>query len=682
MRLLVRLHLARADWIACAFLLTWAALRLLPGLAHPGMPRWDEGIHQAAARGTLAEPLRPHVYAEHLHRRPSSDWIYAGVWLHKPPLPFWAGAFLLRLTGITPLALRLVSFFADLAVAFGLFFLLRRTVGRFLAGLAGVGYLSLDFTWILTQGFLFGDVTDTTLAACLMLGVLALVRAANGSSSRWAVTAGSFAALGYLCKSSLALAPLGIATVLYFLRRHRLAWGLRGRAFLQLLAAFVAVAAPWALYSACRWPEVYRANSKLVFAHLVEEIEPFGRPIDALFNEINGTELFPIPVSLAVVAAVWMAWRAWRSRRSLDVALALWIWASWIVLSLTPSKVPAHAFGVVPAVLAAIAVLVADARRRPVLAAASLATTLSGWLIAWLPSLAKVRELVPSSLPQTRERAGLAEGLLLAGIAMALVWMILQKLRQTPRVVRRLVAVLGWSAVFAAVGLLAVATPIARRSEERKALLTVGATDYSGDVGRALDRALPDRSVLFINIDRNPACCSQEHALIFYSGKMAYRRMPEVDLAVDKGYLPYLVSPLAEPFAPVPGVPAHAWWRGYDLLAPLSAPAPVPEGVTPLSLRVQDLELLGIARGRGVRGRDHWVLVARMVAATREPIKLVFHTRTGTERVTAAIDDVLLEPGAIAKAPWFVLPFVGPARADVTGVVLEDGTTVALPPDT
>jgi len=378
-----------------------------------------------------------------------------------------------------------------------------------------------------------------------------------------------------------------------------------------------------------------------------------------------------------VVAAVWMLWRAWSSRRSLDVALALWIWASWIVLSLTPAKVPAHAFGVVPAVLAAIVVLVADARQRPVLAAAALATLLAGWLIPWLPSLSKVRELVPASLPQTRERAGLAEGLLLAGIAMVAVMLV-----QTVRPSRRVAAVLGWSVVVAAVGLLAVATPIARRTDENLALLTTGVTDYSREVGRALDRAVPERSVVFINIDRNPDCCSQEHALIFYSGKMAYRRVPEVDTAIGKGYLPYLVSPLAEPFTPVPGVPAHAWWRAYDLLAPLSAPAPVPGEVTPLALHVQDLELLGIARGPAVRGRDRWVLIARMGAASREPVTLLFHTRHGDEVVKASIDDVLLEPGAIAKAPWFVLPFVGPIRAEVTGVVLADGTPVALPPDT
>lgn len=676
MRLVVRLHMSRADWIACAVLVVWAALRLLPGLDHVGMARWDESLHQAATRGTFAEPLRPHIYTDHFHRRPSSDWIFAGVWLHKPPLPFWAGALLLHVTGITPLALRLVSFFADLAVALGLYFLMRRSAGRWLAALAGIGYVSLHFTWLLTQGFQFGDVTDTTLAACLTISVLALVRAADRSSERWAWIAGAVIGMGYLCKSALALAPLAIAVAFYLLRQRRLAWGLRGRPLFGLLAVFFMVAAPWAIYSALAWPSVYRANAKLIFSHLVQEIEPFGRPIDAVFNEINNVELFPLPVSLAVVAAVWMAYRAWSSRRSLDIALALWIWGSWIVLSLTPSKVPAHAFGVVPAVLAAIVALVADARQRPVLAAASLATTSAGFIIPWLPSLAKVRELVPSSLPQTRAQAGLAEGLLLAGIAMAAVWMLV-RLLEDPRWLGK---VLGHASSVAAVALLVLVTPSAGRKEEKRFLATLGATDYVRDVGRVLDQATPEKSVAFIKIDRNPDNCSEEHALIFYSGRMAYARAPEMKIAATKGYSPYLVSPLAEPFAPVPGVPPHAPWRAYDLSAPLGGPAAVPPDVTPLSARQQDLELLGISRGPATPERDRWIVVARMAAPAFEPLTLVFQTHRGREVVRAPLEHVLLDSGKLAQAAWFVLPFMGPRRADVIAISLEDGTPVALPP--
>ena len=697
----------RTDWLLCAVLVVWGAVRLLPGLGHPGIPRWDESIHQAVVRGTFAEPFRPHIYRDHLFPYSKVDWISGETWVHKPPMPFWLGSILLHVTGITPLALRLVSFLADLAVAMAVFFLMRRAVGRFLSALAGAAFLSLDFTWTLTQGFLFGDVTDTMLAACVVAAMLAVVRAVERSSVRWAALAGVLLGVGHLCKSVLALAPLGVAAVFCVLQHRRIVRGLRLPAFMALLGGLVLVAAPWTVYSALAWPKQSHANVELIMNHLTLELEPWGRPIDALFNGIHRTELLPIPVALTLLAGVWIAWRAWSSRRTVDMALALWIWSSWIVLSLTPSKVPAHGFGVVPAILAAIVVLISDSRHRPVLAAASLAAMLSGVLVEELPALSIVRVFVPASLPETREQPGLAEGILVITVAAVAVWALSRWLRkESPRdpahstlanVVgpslrasaqqlgspRWLATGLGWATIFVCVALLGIATPLARHADRQKKMASTGATSYTREVGLALRRGVPDRSVLFINTKINPECCSEEHSLMFYSGKMAYRRAPDVAAAIAKGYLPYVVSPLAEPYASVPGVPANAWWRAYDLLEPLAQPAPMPEGLTPLGVNTQTLELLGIARGPAVRGRDRWVLIARMSSDTAHTgALLIFRTRKGTDVVPVNTDETLLEPDALARAAWFILPFLGPARADVISLSLSDGTPLALPPGT
>jgi 4-amino-4-deoxy-L-arabinose transferase-like glycosyltransferase len=671
--------LPRTDWLLCGLIIVWGSLRLLPDLGHPGMPRWDESIHQVVARGTMAEPLRPHVYRDHLFPYSNADWVNGGAWIHKPPMPFWLGAIFLRVVGATPLALRLVSFFADLVVALAMFLLMRRSVGRWLSALAGAAFLSLDFTWALTQGFRFGDVTDTTLAACLVVSVLVLVRAVERSSVRWAALAGALMGVGYLCKSVLALTPVGIAAVFLVLHLRRVARGLRLPAFAALVGALVAVALPWTLYSALAWPKQYRANAALVFQHLTIEIFPWGRPIDALFNEIYGMELLPIPVVLAVLAGAWMLWRACSWRRPVDIALALWIGSSWIVLSLTPSKVPAHGYGVVPAMLAAIAVLMSDARRRPVLAAGALAAMLAGVLVKALPALAKVRAVVPVSLPQTREQPGLAEGLVLVVFAMMAVWLLSQGLRRRVAWVRM---GLGWMAIVGCVALLGVATPFARQAERQQLIAQPGATSYAREVGLALQREAPKKSVLFIGTQEVPACCSETHALMFYSGKMAYRQAPDVAAALAKGYAPFLVSPLAESFAPVPGVPANAWWRAYDLREPLTQPAQIPQGLTPLVAHTAALELLGIARGPAVGGLDRWTLVARLTsAADHSGATLVFQTRKGSKIVPVGTGQTLLDPASLANAAWFVLPFLGPARAEVTGLHLDDGTPLSLPPE-
>ena len=682
MKLLPRIHPRRADFILCAVIVIWGALRLLPGLAHPGMVRWDEDIHQAVTRGTYVEPLRPHVYRDHLYFHSPADWISGGTWLHKPPMPFWAGSMLLHVMGITPLALRLVSFLADLAVALALFFLMRASAGRLLSTVAAVAYLSLNFTWTLTQGFLFGDVTDTTLAACLTLATLAVVRAVQLSSLRWAILAGVFTGMGYLCKSFLALTPAAVAAVFFILQVRRTARGLSLPKFAGLLGTTVLVAAPWAIYSSQAWPAQYHANAHLVFAHLVEEIVPFGRSIDGLFNEINDVELFPIPVAFTLLAGAWIAWRAYRFRLSVDIALAVWIWASWIVLSLTPSKVPAHGFGVVPAILAAMVILLADCRRRPVLAATALAAMLSRVGAQFLPSLSRVRELVPSSLSQTRERPGLAEGLLLMGIAAFGFWALLDRRSSRPTFRGALSPSLGWASILGGVFLLAVATPLARHADEQRQISTVGATSYTREAGLALRLALPESSVLFIHTDRNPECCSEQHSLMFYSGMMAYRRAPDAANAIARGYKPFLVSPLAEPFAPVPSVPANAWWRAYDLTVPLALPAPQPQGLTPIAGRAGRMELLGVARGPAVTARDRWAFVARWASpeGTASEI-LVFKTRTGSERIALDLDGTLLGAEALKAAAWFVVPLLGPVRSEVIGLGLEDGTQLPLPPD-
>jgi 4-amino-4-deoxy-L-arabinose transferase-like glycosyltransferase len=671
------LRLSVADWLVCAGLVVWAMVRMLPGLDHPGLPRWDEAIHQAAARGVFDEPLRPHIFSDHLYYHPASNWWFAGVWLHKPPLPFWAAAFLMHFTGIRPLALRLVSVFADVAVALGLFFLMRRAVGRALSALAGFAYLSLPFTWVLTQGYFFGDATDTSLAACLVLSVLALVRTVDRSSLRWAAVTGAMLGLGYLCKSALALEPLGIAAGFYLLGRKRIARGLDAPALVTLAGTLVLVAAPWTAYSAWQWPRQYQANAQLIYAHLVAELSPWGRPIDAIFNEINATELLPIPVACTLLAALWMAWRAWTSRRTLDIALALWIWPSWLVLSLTPSKVPAHAFGVVPAVLAAIVALISDARRRPVLAAASLAGLMAGVLVPRLPALSTVRRLIPASLPQTRAQPGLAEGLLLILLAAATAWLVVRLLRN-PSWLR---VAMGSAGLAGALGLLAIAPPLVRQDQEAQRVLEMGVIDYSREVGRALDLVTPKRSVIFANVDREPECCTQQHALIFYSGRMTYLIAYDLETAAEHGYAPYLVSPLAEPFAPIGIVPAHAWLRAYDLSAPTDAPAPLPSDATPLALRAGTLDLLGIACGPAVDDIDHWVLFAQMAGEPKAAsVSLVFRTRYGVVPVTASTEATMAGPAKLAKAAWFVLPFIGPRRADVLSLGLKDGRPLALPP--
>jgi len=319
-----------------------------------------------------------------------------------------------------------------------------------------------------------------------------------------------------------------------------------------------------------------------------------------------------------------------------------------------------------------------------VLAAASLAAMLSGVITHLLPAISWVRELVPASLPQTRGQPGLAEGVFLVALAAVGTELLRMGFAASGRRGSRWPGLtLGWATIVGCVVLLGVATPSARQLDRRLYLRGMGATSYAREVGLALSHRLPKNSVLFIATSRNPECCSEAHSLIFYSGKMSYIRSPDPRTALAHGYVPFLVSPMAEPYEPVPGVPAHAWWRAYDLSVKRDDAIPLPPGLTPVTARVGVLDLLGIARGPAVRGRDRWVLVARLrKAVDHTTATLAFKTRKGVELVTVNVDNALVETAALARAGWFVLPFLGPERSDVIDLHAPDGTSMPLPPDT
>jgi 4-amino-4-deoxy-L-arabinose transferase-like glycosyltransferase len=714
--------LSRRDALPLLLLVGWGLAWLAPELGHEWIHNWDEALHQAATRGTFATPLAPHIYREPLHTPNPHDFWAAGVWLHKPPMPFWLGAALMHLTGVTPLALRLVSLLGVLCTAVCLYLLVRGLAGRALAGLTAAGFLALPFTWLLTQGFMFGDATDTSLTGALTLSVLLLCRAVERGPAQGAARgaaqgaargmtggmalAGAVLGGAYLCKSALALAPLGVAGVLWALARLRLGPGPSTRGLLAFLAAFALVAAPWNLYAWHTWPEPYLANLRNSFlGHLTdaagEDVGPWRRPWDFTLAHFVPGQLRPVPMALAVLALACLWGRALRRREAVPLALALWLTATWTVHSLTSAKAPALAWNALPAAFGGLALLLHAARRSLPLALGVLGAVASGPLLPHLPALARLRQGLPvETFHAARTEAGVVEGLLLTGGAVALggalalagAWA-RRRLRSAQearggegkeggeaRAVGALRAGAGGLAVAAAAALLLVQVPLAHAAQAAGLRPRFHASS-TADVGRALDAVLPERSVLYLDVDAEPPGAFLAQDAIFWSGRMAYLGPPDAARAQARGLRPYLLSPAAERFAPVEGVPPHAWLRAYDALRPLPAPAPLPAGVTPLDVEAGPLHVLGWAVGPASGGRARWALYVR-AAAGPAPLRVAFHTEQGAEEVhRVAPHEALRTPARLADAPWFVLPVVGPPRAQVRALGLGVGRApVPLPP--
>ena len=666
------MHSRRAD-LACIAAIAAAGLLLLaPGLGHPAIRNWDEAFHQAAARGTYETFFEPHLYSDPLHQVDPRWWWASGVFLHKPAGPLWVAAALMHLIGVTPLALRLCSLAGELGAAIGLFLLARSMSGRALALLAAIGFLALPFAWRLTQGFHFGDVTDCTLVGWVTLSMLLLVRAIERSSWRWAAAAGAAVGVGFLCKTALALVPLGVAFAVWGLGRVRASRPFPFAAPAAMAGAFAAVALPWNLYAALKWPVTFRAAivemSGHILARHLPEVGPWGRPWDAVFNELNATELSPLPAILPLAAVVWLCIRAVRRREAPAIACALWVVATWAIHSLMFTKVPGQVWGAVPAVFVALAVLGRDAAASPPAAAAllgSLATPL--WMRA-LPWTSVVRRGLPDFFQQTRTLPGLAEGACSVLAALALVFAARSLLQKRPAAL---------SIPLAAASLCALGWTFAwQLPAEQDALASTlspeGLVSYSADVGPALDRALPKEAVLYQDVDLDPPGMFEIQSLMFWSGRMVYRGPPDVGLAASRGYKAYLISPAAEPFEPVGDVPAHAPLRAYDPQRP-APPPPLPAGVTPLAADLPGMHVLGYAAARIDGGHDRYAFYVRPDGVPTA-LRVVFGMKDRrAAEVRLVPEQSLRRASRLERVPWFILPAIGPPHDRIAGFGFAPG---------
>ncbi len=659
------------DLLAIGLILVWGLAWLAPGLAHPAIHNWDESFHQAVARGTADYFPAPTMYVDPLIPIVPRHWWYAGIWLHKAVGVFWWAAIVIKVFGVTTAALRSASLLSELGIAALIYLLTRPLAGRPLALASSLAFLILPWGWFMTQGHFVADVTDIAVTAFVTLGFAWFWWAAEKNSVKWAALAGAAVGIGYLCKTFLALDPLGVAATWWFLGRIGFCKGPRFSLVAVMFGTFVLFAAPWNIYAYLKWPDVFMRAFDVTVGFMSstsgEDVGSGWRPVDAIFHEINWTLLKPMPYTFAAFAGIWLIIKSVRERDGRIIAITLWIWSTWIVHTLAHVKGHAHLWNVVPAVFVAYAVTLRDAFKHRTLAVAVIASFAVYYFKPTVGFLLDLRQQLPQSWIQTRswEHTNFVEQFFFVPLITFAAYFALRKLR-TPALRENSALLLG---TLACVGPIAYAFPVTVK--ENRALAKSYDRDHfwssSQDVGLAVDPVIDKKSVLFMDTNLDYGTTFEYLSLQFWSGRMVYRQPPDLALAQRKGYRPYLVSPASEPFAPLPQVPAYAQLRAYDLLAP-AAPAPLPEGLTPLDKPLVNVHLKGWS-ARALDGRFSRYAFYAEPRGMPSDVRVIYHLDDGTSvEQRLQTQATLRNPDRLAQAPWFIFPDVGPLHTRVTSI--------------
>jgi hypothetical protein len=545
----------------------------------------------------------------------------------------------------------------------------RSLVSKVWSTISALGYLSLPLSWTFTQARFIGEELDLMVGGCIGLALLALFVSIHRRSLGWAALAGFATGLGVLVKSVLALTPIGVALCLYVLSKVRFCKGPRLGAVVLMLGVAAATLMPWNIYAARRWPDTYReanADARVhIFDHEAAKKAPqWRRPVDAVFNEINQMSYAPTPHVLMLLVGVWLLIRAIRSRDFVVVGVALWLWATWLGHSVVAIKISSHLWNSVAAGFVGVAIVLEDIWLSLALACSVAAGLATPFALEAMPRLSSLRESFPA-LSQTRVVPGLAEGAPLIVLAAVVGALVARLWRGRGEVVLRAGVALGCTVAWSQVLLFKAAAQQTQSADEARPTMGLA---YSRVVGQGLEALTPHKSLLLLDVDSQPYGQFEHHNLMFWSDRLVHLGRDAADYPAG-GYHPYLVSPAAEPFAPL-AIPADAWLRAYDLTRPRAEPVDLPPDATVLNLKVGAMNVLAFASGKNSLTQDNYVFYVSSHGAVPTALPVTFELRQGERQVLVEPEASLRSRQRLANAPWFLMPTVGPRRADVVALKL------------
>ena len=371
-------HRLAAPLLLC-LLVTASSVLLLRNLGDPYITLWDEAVHVNVIRTLETSCCTPQLHRQ-LSGADPRDWTDSHVWLHKPPMPFYAHAAVARLVGHGVWGIRLAAVLLAEALVVLVFVIGVKFFGTWIGLLAATLVAFNHYTFQLVQGRQFSGVPDLALACVLMLALSRILSIENSPEWRQYVAFGALAGLAFLCKDGLALIPfvvLALAPTAWPWRRH-----VAGCMLAVSCAAVVLL--PPTLYIARLFPLEALFEHQHRVAHLLRDIEGWGRPFDYYFTVYLARATSPLMLG-SIFAATAVGLFGARRHPRLTI-LSLWIAAYLVVLSLGVSKISNFIYPVVPVaslLVSAAAVVLWRERRYDLVVAACVPVLITAVLLQW-----------------------------------------------------------------------------------------------------------------------------------------------------------------------------------------------------------------------------------------------------------------------------------------------------------
>jgi 4-amino-4-deoxy-L-arabinose transferase len=335
-------------------------------LGHLALKGLDESFHAVVAANLLEHPLAPMLIDRPLLPYDYRNWSSNHVWLHKGIVPLWQIALSFKVWGVETFGLRFPSALLTTLSALLTYLIGRELLDRGAALTAAFLHAFSPQMLMLAHGYAFSDHIDVALVFWAELGIWLVVRAMRTGRLSYAALAGAAQALAFLSKMYPALIVTGVALVAWLAPAMRLArredTRLAGKHLLALLGVSIAVAAPWLIWTAVKFPDEFRHEYLYALWHFGADVEGFAAPWDRVVfgYALASLDLF---YPLALASTVFLLVRAAQMRDIRQWIILAWALGVFVTFTVARSKTPSATAPGWPALYLIVGATVARAAR-------------------------------------------------------------------------------------------------------------------------------------------------------------------------------------------------------------------------------------------------------------------------------------------------------------------------------